>query len=119
MKTEKLLQELIWLLEEENRYLIESITNKELSEKLLNIVEKKEELLKEIFALSKEDVKPFKEKLQKIDELSERNSTLAINNIEFINDIFDAIYSKNLPPKYTKEGKISSKPKEGMFKTKA
>ncbi len=118
MKTEELLQEFIELLEQENRSLIESIKEKEISQQLLDIVEKKEKLLQKILSLHKEDVEPFKDKLRQIDEWSERNRSLAINNIEFVNDILDAIYSKDLPQKYTKEGKISTT-KEGFFRKKA
>ena len=118
MQTQELLQNLIQLLMEENKYLIESIKNKKVSEQLLDVVKKKEKLIYEILLLDKKAVEPFEEELRQIDEWTQRNKSLAINNIEFINEIFDAIYSQNVPPKYTKDGKISTV-KEGLFNKKA
>ena len=118
MQTQELLQNFIELLKEENKYLIESIKNKEISEQLLDVVKRKEKLLYEILSLDKKEVEPFEEELRQIDEWTQRNKSLAINNIEFINDIFDAIYSQNVPTKYTKDGKISTA-KEGFFNKKA
>ncbi len=118
MQTRELLEKFLSLLEQENRYLIESVNNKEASAKLFAIVEQKEELLKEILALDKEALAPFVQELQKIDELTQRNRALAINNMEFVNEIFDAIYSQYTPTQYTKDGNISQS-KEGIFNKKA
>lgn len=118
MQTQELLQKFIHLLQEENKYLIESIKNKEISKQLLDTVRKKEKLLNEIVSLKKEDVEPYENELRQIDEWTQRNKSLAINNIEFVNEIFDAIYSQKVPTKYTKDGKISTT-KEGFFNKKA
>ncbi|NPA04088.1 MAG: hypothetical protein GXO61_04420 [Epsilonproteobacteria bacterium] len=116
-RKKEVLKEFIRLLEEENSYIIKSLQEKEASAKLLEIVQKKEELLQEILSWEKEEVKPFLEELRVIDELSQRNYALALNNIEFINEIFDAIYTKDTPTQYTKDGNLSSK-KEGLFNKK-
>ena len=93
MDTQTLLRQFIELLKEENRCLIQSINDKKASQELIDTVQKKEELLRQILALEPEDVQPYKEDLQQIDHWTQRNRALAINNIEFINEIFDAIYS--------------------------
>ncbi len=118
MDIQALLREFIELLKEENRYLIQSISDKRASDELIETVRKKEELLRQILALEPEDVKPYLKDLEQIDHWTQRNRALAINNIEFINEIFDAIYSKDTPTQYTKDGTISNK-KEGFFNKKA
>ncbi len=118
MDTQALLQKFIELLKEENRYLIQSINDKRASQELIDTVQKKEKLLQQILTLKPEDVKPYVENLEQIDHWIQRNRALAINNIEFINEIFDAIYSKDSPTQYTKDGTISNK-KESFFNKKA
>ncbi len=118
MDTQALLRQFIELLKEENRCLIQSINDKKASQELIDTVQKKEELLHQILALEPEDVQPYKEDLEQIDHWTQRNRALAINNIEFINEIFDAIYNKDTPTQYTKDGTISNK-KEGFFNKKA
>jgi len=113
----EVLNRFLELLKEENRYLIQSIRDKEASAKLLEVVKRKEELLQEILSWEREEVTPFFNELKEIDEWTQRNYSLAINNIEFINEIFDAIYHKDTPAQYTKDGSLSSK-KEGLFNKK-
>ncbi len=117
-RLQELLGEFKALLEEENRLLIESIKDKEASDKILKNVAKKEKVLQEIIGYNKEDLEKFRELLEEIDELSQRNRALALNNIEFINDIFDAVFSASAPTQYTKDGNLSTK-KEGLFNKKA
>ncbi|BCD61887.1 hypothetical protein NitYY0826_C0750 [Nitratiruptor sp. YY08-26] len=117
MNVQELLKDFIELLKEENELLINSVKDKDVSSKLMKVVEQKEKLLHDILALEKEDVEQFTQELRLIDEWTERNRSLAVNNIEFINDIFDAIYAANAPTKYTKDGNISTS-KEGFFNKK-
>ncbi len=117
METRKLLQRFIDLLKDENRYIIESIKDKTASENLTQTIQKKEELLRQILALDKEEVEPYQEELKKIDEWTQRNKMLALNNMEFINEVFEAIFSQDSPSQYTKDGNITSK-KEGFFNKK-
>jgi len=117
MNTQELLKRFIELLESENRLLIQSVKDRGASDKLMEIVAQKEELLRQILSLEKEDVESYQEELRQIDEWTERNRSLAVNNIEFINEIFDAIYTSNAPTKYTKDGNITTS-KEGFFKKK-
>ena len=116
-RLQELLQEFKRLLEEENRLLIESVRDKEASQKILQIVGQKEKILKEMVGYNKEEFGPFRKLMEEIDELTGRNRALAINNIEFINEIFDAVFSVNAPTQYTKDGSLSSK-KEGLFNKK-
>jgi len=115
-RLQELLQEFKRLLEEENRLLIESVRDKEASQKILQIVGQKEKILKEMVGYNKEEFGPFRKLMEEIDELTGRNRALAINNI-VINEIFDAVFSVNAPTQYTKDGSLSSK-KEGLFNKK-
>lgn len=108
-KAKKLLEKFLDLLEKENTLLIESIKSKEASNTLLETIEEKEITLTKILKLEKKDVEPYKELLFKIDDLTQRNKLLASNNLEFINDIFEAIYEKNSTTQYTKDGNIEKK----------
>ncbi len=118
MDIQALLQKFIELLKKENDYLIQSINDKEASQKLIEIVQKKEEILQQILALEPKDVEPYKADLAQIDHWTQRNQALAVNNIEFINEIFDAIYGKESATQYTKDGTISNQ-KKGFFNKKA
>ena len=115
---QELLSRFIELLEEENRLLIQSVKDKDAAQKLLELVTQKESVLKEIVRYNKEELQKHEDLLKRIDELTQRNRALAINNIEFINEIFDAIFSVNAPTQYTKNGSLSAK-KEGLFNKKA
>jgi vacuolar-type H+-ATPase subunit I/STV1 len=117
-RLQELLERFKELLQEENRLLIQSVKDKEASQKILELVNQKEQLLGEIVGYNKEDLEKFRDLLEEIDELSQRNRALAVNNLEFINEIFDAIFSVNAPTQYTKDGNLSSK-KEGLFNKKA
>ncbi len=117
MNIAQLLHEFIDLLQEENEALIESIKNKEASQRLYKIIDQKERLLQDILSLNKEDIEPFKEELEEIDHWTHRNKMLAVNNMEFINELLEAIYSQGSPSQYTKDGSITSK-KEGFFNKK-
>ncbi|MRI83787.1 MAG: hypothetical protein C6I00_05130 [Nitratiruptor sp.] len=116
-KLPELLNRFEGLLQEENRLLIESITSKEAARKILQLVEEKERLLQEIRGWEREQLAQYKELLERIDTLTQRNKALAINNIEFINEIFDAVFSASTPPQYTKDGSLSTK-REGFFNKK-
>ncbi len=117
MNPKELLDRFLELLQEENRLLIQSIKEKKAAADLEEVVRQKEDILRQILALEKEDIEPFSEELAQIDAWTERNRTLAVNNIEFINEIFDAIYAQNAPTQYTKDGMITKK-KEGFFNKK-
>ena len=107
---EKILEEFIKLLEDENRLLIESINKKSASDKLLEVVEKKEKTLSTILSFDKKDVAPYRELLKKIDELTQRNKILANSNIEFINELFESIFEDSTK-QYTKDGNLASNSK--------
>ncbi len=117
MEPKDLLAQFIELLKKENRYIIQSIREKEASQQLMEIVKQKEEILQKILSLEKEDIEPFKSELEEIDHWTQRNRALAINNMEFINEVFEAIYSQKSPTQYTKDGTIK-KQKEGLFNKK-
>ncbi|MRJ03351.1 MAG: hypothetical protein GXO19_06765 [Epsilonproteobacteria bacterium] len=105
------------LLEEENRLLVESIKDKGAAQRILELVAQKEKIFKRIADHSRSELLPYKERLELIDELTQRNKALAINNIEFINEIFDAVYSVSAPTQYTKDGSLTTK-REGFLNKK-
>ncbi|WP_200763839.1 hypothetical protein [Nitrosophilus alvini] len=114
---ESILDKLIELLELENRYLIKTVSDSTLSEELLKTVEEKQKLLSELAAFEKNEIEPYMEKIEKIDELSKRNMSLAQSNLNYIEELFESIFEENSTKQYTKEGEIHSK-KEGLFNKK-
>ena len=111
MGIEKLLDNLIDKLEEENRLILECLKDKSCAEKLLNIVEEKEKIIKEISTYPKEDILKFEEKLVRIKHLSEENLALSMTNLQFIEDIFEAIFNDEETKTYSIEGSFSKEPK--------
>lgn len=118
MEVKHILESYKNLLQKENSLLIKSLQDSAISQELLEVVEKKEDLLKQILGLDPGAVEGFEEELATIDMWMERNRILAIENIEFVNEIFDAIYAKNSSTQYTKDGTIYNK-KEHIFNKKA
>ncbi len=110
MKVEKLLNSLIKILEEEKKLIILSIKDKSYSENLLKTLEEKKKTIEKLSLLPKEDFKGFEDKLQLIKSLSEENLILALNNIQFIEDIFEAIFKEETKT-YSSEGNFSKEPK--------
>ena len=112
-----LLDKLIDLLEKENRLLIKTINDTKYSQELIKVLEEKQKALFEISRLEEKDLLPFKEELNKIKSLTDRNMQLAQNNLEFIEEVFEAIFEEESPKQYTKDGEIQTK-KEGLFNKK-
>ncbi len=112
---EKLLDKLIACLEEEKELLINSLKDSKLSEKLMEIVDTKREILLKISQLSREDLEKHQEKLKEIKRLSDINLNLAVNNIQFIDEIFSAIFEE--PQKYDQSGAVKQNQK-GLFNKK-
>jgi len=112
-----LLDKLIDLLEKENFLLIKTINDIKYSQDLIKILEEKQKTLFEISRLNEKDLLPFKEDLEKIKNLTDKNLKLAQNNLEFIEEVFEAIFEEESPKQYTKSGEIQTK-KEGLFNKK-
>ena len=116
MNIDGLLQKLIELLEEERRILILS-AKEDHSKKLFEIIEKKQEILDALSYVEEQELKNFKNELQKISELNKRNLELTENNMKFIEHLFEAIFEDEKVKKYSPDGTIKNK-KEGLFNKK-
>jgi flagellar biosynthesis/type III secretory pathway chaperone len=105
-KIEKILENLINLLEKENKLLINAINDDKAPEEIMKIVEEKQSLLS---ALANFEVKDFenlprtlKEKINKIKELTAINQTIASSNLNLIEEIFQAVFQSATT--YSSEG---------------
>ncbi len=114
-KVNKLLDRLIDKLKEEKELLVKSIKDSKYIEELMDTVEEKREILSELSKYKKEDFKGFEDKLKEIESLGRSNLTLAANNIQFIEEIFSALFEE--PQKYDQTGNVSQEQK-GLFNKK-
>ncbi len=111
MNTENLLNQLIKKLEEEKQYILLSLKDRSYSDKLIQVVEEKKQIISKLSSLEKKDFEGLEEKLHKIKSLSEENMILALNNIQFIEDIFEAIFKEEETKTYSSEGSFSKETK--------
>ncbi len=102
---EKTLNELIRKLEEEKNLIIRAIETKEHIEKLTKVIEEKQKLLEELKSLSPEEIKKYKNKLEEIKKLSKVNMSLAVDNLQFIEEVFSVVF-KDETQKYDQSGSI-------------
>ncbi|BAF69760.1 hypothetical protein [Nitratiruptor sp. SB155-2] len=112
-----ILQEIIQLLEQEKELLIVSIKNHEVSNQLEEIIEQKKSVLSKLSLYEEEDIFRYKKELEKIKLLNERNIELAKNNLNFIDSVFEAIFSDEAK-QYTPNGELTTQ-KEGLVNKKA
>ncbi|GAB6072152.1 hypothetical protein JCM14244_05290 [Venenivibrio stagnispumantis] len=112
---EEILKALINKLEEEKEYLIKTLADKSYIDKLLNVVEEKRELILKLSQYEVEDLKKYPELVNKLRELSEYNMQLAMNNIQFIEGLFESIFETEKT--YTKDGNVEVK-KDSLFNKK-
>jgi len=71
-------------------------------EELRELLKRKEELLKEIRKLGKDELLPHRESLREIDSLQQEVKTLIVSNISFIEEIFRELSGKG--ETYTPKG---------------
>ncbi len=110
-----LLDKLIELLKEEKQLLVTSIKDGTLAERLMTVIDNKKEILFKISQFSQEDLEKFEEKLLQIKQLSDINLNLAANNLQFIDELFSAIFEE--PQKYDQSGAVKQNQK-GLFNKK-
>ena len=99
-------------LEEENK-LLKNPTNPEDIEK---IVEEKRLLLADIAEFNKEDFEGLEDFLKEIDALTKKNMFLATNQMQLIEEIFEALLGEENVKQYTPYGEVESK--QGGFLNK-
>lgn len=104
---EKLLDKLIELLEEEKNLIINAINSSEATEKLNKLIEEKKEILLKISQLDEKSIninEKIKEKVEKIKLLLKTNEMLALSNLNFIEEIFESVFSSHST--YGSEGEV-------------
>lgn len=114
-KLESLLDQLVDKLNTEKKLLVQSIKDTKYSKELEQVVEEKRRILSQIAQFSKEDFNGLEDKLLEIKRLSDINLNLAVNNIQFIDEIFSTIFDQ--PQKYNQKGSVE-KPQKGLFNKK-
>ncbi len=107
---EKKLEQLIKTLEEEKNLIIRAIEAQEYIEKLIKVIEEKQKLLEQIKNLSPEEIKNYKDKIEEIKKLSQVNMSLALDNLQFIEEVFSVIF-KNEAKQYNQSGHIQENQK--------
>ncbi len=111
-----LLNFLEYKLEEERDLLIKSISDTKYSTQLDLVIQEKKDLIEKLSHFKKEDFEPFKEKLENIQRLSNRNMEIALGNAKFIEEIFDSIFV-DTPQQYNQTGTVQSE-KKGLINKK-
>ncbi|NPA54346.1 MAG: DUF1682 domain-containing protein [Aquificae bacterium] len=104
--TEEILNKLIKKLEEERSLIVRAIETQEHIEKLTKVINEKQKLLELIKSLNPEELKKYKEKLEMIQKLSKVNMSLALDNLQFIEEVFSIVFN-NETRKYDQSGSIT------------
>ncbi len=113
MSIKKLLDNFITLLKEENSLL----TRLDDPEKLLNLLDKKREILYQLSNYSEEELKKYTDKLKEIEILTKKNQVLADNNMKFIDEVFSSLFEESVE-KYDSYGNVSKENTSGLFNKK-
>jgi len=108
--TESILNSLIEKLKKERDLIIQAISDKNKVKELENVIKEKENLLKELATIPPEELSKHKEKVEDIKKLSKINMNLALDNMEFIEDIFSSIFEDEAQ-KYNQKGYIQQEQK--------
>jgi hypothetical protein len=117
MEIKSKLEEFLKLLHEENRALIYSFTDEKEAKKLEDITKKKEKILVEILNYTKEDIEPYVDILKEIESINERNKKLAINAIDFAEDIFSTLFPQE-EQNYSPNGEVEKKASKNLINKK-
>ncbi len=104
---DKLLDTLIELLEKEKNLIIKAINSTESTDELNKLIEEKKDILLKISQLDEKNInidETIKEKIEKIRLLSKTNEVLALSNLNFVEEIFESVFSSFST--YGNEGEI-------------
>ncbi len=107
---ENTLDKLIRKLEEEKILIVRAIEAQDHIEKLVKVIEEKQKLLEELKSLPQEELKKYKDKIEEIQKLSKVNMSLAIDNLQFIEEVFSVVF-QNDTKKYDQSGSIKQEQK--------
>ncbi len=114
MGIEELLYKLKNKLEEEKEELLK-LDN---PDRLLKVIDEKKEILRQLSEFDKEDFKDYIEIIEEIEKLSKRNLSLALNNMNMIDEIFSTIFEEETVKQYSPYGEQKSQPKSGILNKK-
>ncbi len=110
MMAEEIFNSLLKKLEEEKNLIIRAIEAQEHIEKLIKVIEEKQKLLEQLKSLKPEEVEKYRGKIEEVKKLSKINMSLALDNLQFIEEIFSVIF-KNETTKYNQTGYIQQEQK--------
>ena len=114
MNIKELLLELKNKLEEEKEELLK-LDN---PQRLFKVIEEKKDILKKISEYEKENFKEHIDLIEEIEKLSKRNLSLALNNMNIMDEIFSAIFGEETVKQYSPYGEQISQPKSGILNKK-
>lgn len=103
-----LLNDLKDLLIMEKECIVKAINDSKATQKLNEIVEKKQEILTKLAKFNVEDFENYKEIIKEIQILSENNMFLAQSNLKFIESVFESIFEETST--YSSEGEVKKQP---------
>ncbi len=109
MRVKELLENFLKLLQQEHKTLLESVKDYELAKALDEIREKKEDILQQLQKCNIDELKEHKDILTKIEILSDNNANIALNNMIYIEKMFEAIFEET--KQYSKDGTITNQNK--------
>ncbi len=92
---EKKLERLIKTLEEEKNLIIRAIEAQNYIDNLMKVIEEKQKLLEELKNIPADELKNHKDKLEEIKKLSKINMSLALDNLQFIEEVFSVIFKED------------------------
>lgn len=99
----------------EKDLIVKSINDTNLAEHLLKISEEKRDLLSKLSNFTKEEALTRIEKIKKLNGLIDTNRELIINNLKFIDELFEAVFETTKT--YSPEGSIKGS-SEGFINKK-
>ncbi|MCX7760817.1 MAG: hypothetical protein N2Z81_06465 [Hydrogenothermaceae bacterium] len=100
------LEKLKILLEEEKLCILNSLKDSSCANRLIEITQEKMDLLSKLSQFSKEEALEKLDKIQELNTLLHINRELIIQNLMFIEDLFEAIFETTKT--YSPEGSIKS-----------
>lgn len=112
---DKVLSKLEELLEIEKELAINSINDTQVAQKLLELAEEKQQTLSQLANFTKDDALTKKDRIEKIYSMMKINQEIILNNLRFIEDLFEAIFDTTKT--YSPEGSVKS-PSDGFINKK-
>ncbi|WP_457568003.1 hypothetical protein [Desulfurobacterium sp.] len=107
MTTETELVNLLELLEKENRLLKKGIAEPGTADELFKISEEKRKLLSKLARLEAGELQPFRDLIEKIEKLNERNTILLLNNMDILEETVKSLLPEEYASTYSRNGELT------------